>query len=94
MAKEEVMLVRNQAFYLGFLDTKQNVAIFDIVHNSRAFGTVFVIRKSADVAGLYYDFMLGKSLVQFRHLFGRQGHAIILRGLGFFDEGNFHYILF
>ena len=90
MAEEEIVLVRNQAFYLCFLDAKQHIAIVHMVNHQHTLGTVFFIRKSTDVAGLDYDFVLRKSFVKFRHLFGRQGHAIINRGFGFFYESYFH----
>ena len=53
-------------------------------------GTVFIIRKCTDVAGLHYDFMLGKLSIQFSHLLRGEGHAVVYRGLGLFDDTYFH----
>ena len=94
MAKKEIMLVRHQAFYFGLLDTEEDVGIADIIQHLNAFGPIFVIGEGADVTGLHHNLMLRKSTVQFGHLFWGQGHTVVHGGLGFFDEDNFHYILF
>ena len=69
MAKKEVMLVWNQAVNFGLLDTEEDVGIADIIHHLNAFSPILFIGESADVAGLHHNLMLGKSTVQFSHLF-------------------------
>ena len=85
MAKEKVMLVWNQAVNFGLLDTEEDVGIADIIQHLNAFGPILFIGESADVAGLHHNLMLGKSFVQFGHLFRGEGHTVVHRGFGFFD---------
>ena len=90
MAKEEIVLVRNQAFDFGLFNTKQDITVLQTVNHFHAFGAIFVIGEGADVTGLHYDLMLRKLFVQLCHLLGREGHAVVYRGFGFFDDTYFH----
>ena len=92
MAKENVMLVRQQGVYIHLFDSEKNVAVLNILHHGNVGLPVLLIGESTDRAGLHHELMLRILSLQIGHLDGRQSHTAVGRSLGLSDKSDFHIV--